>query len=320
MLGRLTQNDVTNQVNVEEPAAVLAAIRTVFEQRYPGESFEVLDRVFNDVLRLFSGRMPGYLPCDTLYHDMRHTLDVTLAIARLIDGHDRVHSGADRLGGARARLGVITALLHDSGYIRRRGDTRHRHGAEYTRVHVSRSAEFLKRYLPQIGLGTGASTAARLVHFTGYEIAIDDIVLDNPLDRRLGHMLGSADLIAQMSDRLYLEKCRDYLYDEFVMAGLAQEQLPDGTVRVNFSSPEDLLLKTPAFHDTVVAERLELSFDRVHNYAAAHFDGSNPYLEQMGQHLSYLNRVIEDGELDRLRRRSISLSHPSSPEPDEMAA
>jgi hypothetical protein len=39
--------------------------------------------------------------------------------------------------------------------------------------------------------------------------------------RRLGNMLGTADIIAQMADRCYLEKCRDRLFPEFVAGGLA---------------------------------------------------------------------------------------------------
>src|ERR1700674_5721125 len=115
MQDRLTHNDVTNTVNVEEPDAVRNAVRVLFKQRYPGYSFALLDPVFDDFARLFTGRMPGYLSCETLYHDMRHTLDVTLAMARLMAGHDRVRSGKDQLGPARAQLGVITALPHDSG-------------------------------------------------------------------------------------------------------------------------------------------------------------------------------------------------------------
>jgi len=65
----------------------------------------------------------------------------------------------------------------------------------------------LKRY---------ATAASQLVHFTGYERKVDAIRLVDPLLRRVGEMLGTADIIAQMSDRCYLEKCRDRLYPEFV--------------------------------------------------------------------------------------------------------
>ena len=45
--------------------------------------------------------------------------------------------------------------------------------------------------------------------------------MKDPRDIKLGHLLGTADMIAQMADRCYLEKCRDRLYPEFVLGGVA---------------------------------------------------------------------------------------------------
>ena len=66
-------------------------------------------------------------------------------------------------------LGVVTALFHDFGYLRKRGDRRHRYGAEYTQTHVSRGSQHLRQYLPRIGLKRYANAGATLVHYTGYE-------------------------------------------------------------------------------------------------------------------------------------------------------
>jgi hypothetical protein len=302
MSGRLACNDVTNTVNVEQYGSVNAAIRAIFEARYPGYSFEVLDRAFGDLNRLFRGALPGYLACDTPYHDLRHTLDVTLAMARLIEGHDRIAAPAARLGPERAVIGVIVALLHDSGYIREISDTRVRHGAEYTKIHVGRSARFISRYLPQVGLESHVPVASQIVHFTGYEVGFDRIEVSDVRDRTLGHILGTADLIAQMSDRLYLEKCRDFLFEEFVLGGIARQTLADGTDVVVYASPEDLLRKTPAFHDSVVNERLSDALGAVDRYAAVHFGGRNLYAEAIDRHLRHLRRVLDEGRMDALRR------------------
>src|SRR3954471_2989920 len=120
---RLNQNDVTNQVNVENAPQVRDAVLNMFAHRYPGEDFTLLGRAFDDVHALFEGRFPGYLACDTLYHDIRHTLDMTLAMARLIDGHERASAQPERLGARRAMLGVLVALLHDSGYLKRSSES-----------------------------------------------------------------------------------------------------------------------------------------------------------------------------------------------------
>ncbi len=143
MQDRLNQNDVTNRINVENPAKVREAVLRLFAGRYPGADFAPLERAFDDFHALFEGRYPGYLACDTLYHDIRHSLDMTLAMARLVDGHDRSCAPSNRLGARRAVMGILIALLHDSGYLKRSSEAAVENGAIFTKVHVSRSADFI---------------------------------------------------------------------------------------------------------------------------------------------------------------------------------
>jgi hypothetical protein len=305
---RLNQNDVTNRVNVESPAMVRDAIAALFVARYPGIDLSVLARVFDDIEALFEGRFPGYLACDTLYHDLRHTLDMTLAMARLIDGHERACAPGDRLGPRRAVLGVLIALLHDSGYLRRASESAVENGAVFTKVHVSRSADFIATYLPRIGFGPEAPAASRLVHFTGYEMEIDDILVDDPRDRLLGCLVGTADLIGQMSDRMYLEKCREFLYQEFVWGKIAREPLPDGREIVRYTSGDDLVLKTPGFYEYVARARIDKKLDGADRYAEAHFGTANLYQTEIDRNFGFLREAIGHGELTRLRRYCYSLS------------
>jgi hypothetical protein len=308
MQDRLNQNDVTNRINVEDANQVRDAVVALFAARYPGAQLDALARAFDDVAALFDGRYPGYLPCDTLYHDVRHTLDMTLATARLVDGHDRASCAPEELGPRRAILGVVIALLHDSGYLRRVSEAQVENGAVFTKIHVSRSAEFLLHYLPGIGFGAEAEVAARLVHFTGYEMDIDDIEVADPKDRLLGCMVGTADLIGQMSDRMYLEKCREFLYKEFVLGAIARERLADGREIVRYASPEDLICKTPGFYEYVARERISRKLDAADRYAAAHFDGPSLYQAEIDANIGYLREAIEKADLDRLRRACYSLS------------
>ena len=311
MQDRLNQNDVSNRVDVEDPFRVRAAVLSLFATRYPGADLAPLARGFADVAALFEGSFPGYLACDTLYHDVRHTLDMSLAMARLIDGHERSCAPADRLGARRAVLGVLIALLHDSGYLKRASEGHVENGAVFTKVHVSRSADFISAYLPQLGFGAEAPLAARLVHFTGYEMDIDDIRVDDPRDRMVGYLVGTADLIGQMSDRMYLEKCREFLYREFVWAGIARETLPDGREVVRYASPEDLIIKTPGFYEYVARTRMEKKLGAVDRFAAAHFDGPNLYQSEIDRNMNFLRQVIETAKFDRLRRYCYSLSERS---------
>ncbi len=307
MHSRLSQNDVTNLVNVEDAGRVRDAIVAIYAARYPGFDLAPLARAFDDVNALFEGNYPGYLPCDTLYHDARHTLDMTLAMARLVEGHDRTQLPANQLGGRRAVLGVVIALLHDSGYLRRASEAHVENGAIFTKVHVSRSADFLARYLPTIGFGAEAEMASRVVHFTGYEMDVDDIKVDDPKDRLLGHMVGTADLIGQMSDRMYLEKCREFLYQEFVLGSIARETLPDGREIVRYTSAEDLIYKTPGY-EYVARDRINRKLGAADRYAEAHFDGPNLYQEEIDANFRFLREAIERADLNRLRRTCYSLS------------
>ena len=123
---RRNDYDVTNTVQVSSPAAVRDAVHELFAATFPGEAFDKIWLAFYDFERLFSGRYPGYLGCDTTYHDIQHTLDMTLALARLIAGYEMSVDKNDRLGPERVTMTIITSLFHDSGYIRHRERERRR--------------------------------------------------------------------------------------------------------------------------------------------------------------------------------------------------
>jgi hypothetical protein len=284
------------------------AVLSLFAARYPGADFTPLACAFDDFKALFEGNYPGYLACDTLYHDMRHTLDMSLAMARVIDGHDRAGAEGDRVGARRATLGVLLALLHDCGYLKRKSESRVENGAVFTKVHVSRSADFISSYLPVLGFAAEAPLAAKLVHFTGYEMEIDDIRIDDQKDRVLGCMLGTADLIGQMSDRMYLEKCREFLYREFVLGNIARDTAADGREIVRYASPEDLIIKTPGFYEYVARTRIERKLGGMDRFVAAHFDGANPYQCEIDRNMGFLRMAIETADLKKLRRCCYSLS------------
>ena len=301
---RRNDYDVTNTVQVSNPVAVRDAVQALYAETFPGMSFDKLWLAFYDFDRLFNGRYPGYRGCDTTYHDMQHTLDMTLAVARLIVGHERSVEPADRLGAGRAQMAIVTSLFHDSGYIRHEvRDSDFRNGAEFTLQHVSRSADFLRRYLPELGLAADVAVASMIVHFTGYELDLDKIELDDPRDSICGHLIGTADLIAQMADRCYLEKCRDHLYKEFVVGGVAVENAKPGEYMVRYTSGRDLLKKTPMFYQQVTRERLNSKFNRAYRYVEVLYGGQNPYIDGIRNNIAHLVRVLETGDWSLLRRK-----------------
>jgi hypothetical protein len=305
---RRNDHDVTDRIRTTDLKQVSAEVVRLYRGLYNGTPAGAIERAFRDLGSLYAGEHPDYLPCDTEYHDIQHVLDVTLAMARLMDGYERSRavtrsrvSGSPPLPAACFSLGVITALFHDFGYLRKRSDRRHRYGAEYTLTHVSRGSKHLRDYLPRIGLKRYASAGATLVHYTGYERSAETIPLESKLLRRLGHMLGTADIVAQMADRCYLEKCRDRLYPEFVLGGLAKRKLAGGRTQVLFASGEDLVRKTPGFYRNA-AKRLDLQLARAYEYAERHFNGQNLYLEEMQKNVRYAQAVGEAPASRMLRR------------------
>jgi hypothetical protein len=294
--------DVTRNVRTTDPVAVMREVERIFLGLYSESSTQVLDQAFADVTRLFSGEYQGFHACDTAYHDIQHTLDVTLAMARLIDGYERARTkGMESFSAELFQLGVITALCHDIGYLREEQDTQAQNGAEYTLTHVSRGAKFLRNYLPKLGLGRLGDVAASLIHFTGYEIPVSKIPVPDAKFRVLGNLLGSADIIAQMSDRCYLEKCRDRLYPEFLAAGIARKRDTDGREQVVYASGDDLVLKTPGFYRGA-NKRLEDDLAGSHKLAEYHFGGQNLYLDELAKNIRFAQEVSDEGDTSALRR------------------
>jgi hypothetical protein len=294
--------DVSSRFNTTDPTVVNDEIDRIYLELYPSAPTTLLDNAFRDLTRLYRGEYPGYHPCDTAYHDVQHVLDVTLAMARLIDGYERSRIGTEPFGDALFRLGVITALFHDVGYVRELSDHKSRNGAEYTLTHVSRGSHFLKDYLPGIGMPEMADIAAELIHFTGYETPVSQIKVPSPIYKLLGSMLGSADIIAQMADRCYLEKCRDRLYPEFVAGGLATKRTPEGTEKVVFASGEDLVIKTPLFFEGA-SKRLNVDLGGCHAYARKHFGGQNLYLDEVGKNINFAQVIGAESDNSALKRK-----------------
>ena len=301
--------DVTGEVNVTDPIAVCAAVKKLLCKRYPDYDFGLLDILYRDFSALYRGEYQGFLACDTSYHDIQHVLDVSLAAARLIDGYDINHSGHQALGPDLAMLAMVIAIFHDSGYIRRSDDEQFHQGAEYTKTHVSRSAQFMAEYLPSIGLSDWVPFAEQLVHFTGYEVRPADIKVSEEKHRIIGALVGTADVIAQMADFAYLEKCRDRLYPEFEAGGINRQIKEDGTEHIIYSSPEDLLLKTPQFIKHTINERLNGSFGGFFHHVEAHFGGKNYYMEALENNCSHLEYLLAQNDPTLLSQSPLRPEH-----------
>jgi hypothetical protein len=299
MQHRRNDYDVTNRIQTTNPAAVEGEVLRLYRLLYPGETAKSISVAFADAASLYAGDFPGYRACDTGYHDLQHILDVTLAMVRLMDGYQRsrrAHSPV--LAPDHFEFGIVAALFHDSGYIRAMDDHDAPSGAYYTQNHIARGIAFLRNYLPKIGMAAFAGEAVELLHFTGHEKRFADIPVQDPLTRLVGKLVGSADLVAQMADRCYLEKCRDRLYPEFVVGGVTTYRLPNGE-DVALRSGDDLVRNTPNFVAEAIA-RLENELGGAYHYAATHFGGYNLYLHAANRNVQFAKRLFNNQ--DHLRR------------------
>ena len=303
----INQSDVTGRVNMASPGSVADAICAVLGRRYADFDEIVLRQGFIDIEDIFWGRYPGYLHCDTPYHDLRHSMSTALAMARMVDGYEATHGGEiPALGAELATLGVLLALFHDVGFIRRLSEAGIK-GACLIHEHEQRSVDFMHVYLAAGPLAAHARLA-ELIHTTNFSRRTGE-TLDGLSARLvdLGKMLGTSDLISQIAGRYYLERCRHFLFLEFVDAGADRGVSPSGESIVLYATPEDLLRKTPGFYEHLVKPRLENDFSHAYRYVAAHFGGDDPYAGAMQRNLDFLRGMIADNDFSRLARKPVPL-------------
>ncbi len=301
------QSDVTGTVNMASPGAVADAICGILARRHRDFDEVILRAGFVDIEDIFWGRHPGLLPCDTPYHDLRHSMSTALAMARMLDGYQAVH-GADghALGTDLVTLGVLLALFHDVGFIRRLSEAGIA-GACLIHEHEQRSVDFMRAYLAA-GPYARHAELAELIHTTNFSRSADETLRDHAPDVVvLGRMLGTSDLISQISGRFYLERCHHFLFQEFVAAGADRMVDGEGETVILYATPRDLLRKTPGFYDHMVKPRLEDEFDHAYRYIAVHFEGDDPYARGIQRNLAFLRDMIERNDFSRMQRRPVPL-------------
>lgn len=293
---RLSRLDPTGQVDLEDSAAVKMAVCAILDRQYAGTyDAALLHSAMFDILRAYRGEYPGLLRCDTLYHDLRHSLETALTMARLIDGYGTSHAPGSPAGidADHALLGILLALFHDIGLLRRDSEE-DLWGPELTPIHEERTVEFMHAYLPNTTLGPLVGKA-KLIMATKLVFTIPDTWTAD--ERLLASMIATSDLVSQISDRCYLEKCRDFLFLEFSAFGLAGK--PDSP----YPDRQTLLEKTPAFVEHFLQKRLDEEFQGARRYLSAHMAGADPWEEAIQRNISYLKDLLESGDVNQLRRQ-----------------
>lgn len=284
---------------------VLQEVRVTLSMISKTLDFAPFRKVFSDVRRLFSGGYPGYRACNTGYHDLEHTTDTFLAMARLIHG---AHRMGRTLEGRAVELALISALMHDTGYLQKHGD-RTGTGAKYSAIHIQRSIVFAKQYLSAAGYAPADFELCRKALLcTGLDVRIEGLSFRTEAEELIGKMLGTADLMSQMASRRYLEKL-PFLYQELKEGGVLKQE-----------SEFDFLKNAPRFYREVRG-RFAGSLGAVFLFMKAHFWARwgldrDPYLDAIEQHIDYLAAILEQHPQDYrswLKPGRLGTAAPSGP-------
>lgn len=268
-------------VDMFSPPAVLEEVKNIFINSYPVGEFAPVRKAFADFIRLYDGKYPGFHACNTHYHDKMHITDALLAMARLIDGYNAAHR---KLPVRVARLGLIAAIYHDSGFIKSVRDLKGT-GAKYTLTHVDRSIHFVKAYFRKHGFpARDARAAANMILCTELSQPVGKVRFSSADERKAALMLGTADLLGQMASRCYLERLL-VLYKEF----------REGHVK-GYSSELELLRKTIDF-SKFIDKRLTVTLEGLDRLVRVHFRtryrlDRDFYRESMENQLAYLKNTV----------------------------
>jgi hypothetical protein len=293
----MNRRRITDLFQIDSSVTLWGEVIEILRLISPGFQTDSIYRIFQSANDLYHGNFPGYRACNTGYHDFNHATAAFLAMARLIHGAVLDGNGFSESDVVAA---LTAAILHDVGYIQEAGD-RKGTGAKHKAIHEQRSMDFLSSHGISFGLSAEEISAGRsIIRCTDMQTDIGSIAFASPQIKFIGKLLAAADLLAQLSDQLYLEKLL-YLYHEFWEAGTG-----------NYTTEADIIIKASPFYD-VFEDRLKLLTIKTDRYLKLHFASrshrdENLYRLAIEKHKHYLENILGSKDADpykRLRRGGI---------------
>ena len=249
-------NRLYELTDTSSPAETLAEIKNILLLVDPSSDPSPIEKIFADIIRLFTGEFPGYKASNTKYHNLEHSCSTALATARLIHGlHVQGQAFSPRL----VQLCLIGALFHDTGLIQTTGEVKGT-GAQHTIGHEDRSIALMGKYLAEQGyLQEDIRDCGHIIKCTELFFPMEKIPFASEEVWTMGKTVGTADLVAQMADRNYQEKL-PLLFMEFQEAGMP-----------GFETPLELFSKTEEFYRKVARKRMKNELGGVSAAALHHF-------------------------------------------------
>jgi len=277
------------QVDTKDSAAVEREVAAVYLAMFPLGDPAFVSTALEGLKNCFDGEYKDYLASDARYHDLEHTLQGTLCMARLLHGRhqaDAKPAVAQRI----FELGLLAILLHDTGYLKKKDDLGGT-GAKYTLTHVTRSVQFAEHLLEEKGFPLKEIRMVQnMIRCTGVDVNLSLIPFQSEVERIVGFALGTADLLGQMAADDYVEKL-PILFSEFEESARFYEGKM--TLTQYFPDADDLMRKTPEFWTSYVLPKITNEFWGLHRFLNRPYpDGPNPYLERVEANIEKVRRQV----------------------------
>ncbi len=233
---------------------------------------------------LFAGRLWSFLPIDVRYHDLQHSAQASMCLLALGDGQRQAK--VNPLSIRDLELGLAAMMLHDSGFLKTRGDEAGT-GAKYTHSHVLRSCALAASVLPPLGLRRDeVDDVLGMIRCTGLAGRPDKANFSSESRRLVACMVASADYIGQMAAPEYPEKL-PFLFGEFEEAD-DFSNIP--REKRMFNSINHLLAATGSFWRGFVLPKLDNEFVGVYKYLETPGrPGRNPYIEAIERNVALIS-------------------------------
>jgi hypothetical protein len=291
------KSKLTDIVNQKNPIEIKKYVTRIFSYYYSNDDFYEVENCYEKIRQLFSGNFPGYKACNTKYHNFFHTLDAFLTTAILIDGFN-IAKGVLSVDLAKNLLNA--SLLHDVGYIQDINDNNGT-GAKYTQTHVLRSILFLSKNYNLLGIEHNHIVPiSNLIECTELKSNLNNIDFSSEFEKVAGTILGTADILGQMSNRQYLERLL-FLYYEFKEAGIP-----------GYNKEYDIIKNTLHFYKEI-KNRLDKIYNSVYVYAVFHFKErykieENLFITAIDNNINYIKEILKENTENyrkKLRRGNI---------------
>lgn len=261
--------------SLDEILALLTLMASDFNQK-------PLIELHHEIALIFAGDHPDYRQSNTKYHNLDHTYSVVLATARLFHGLSCDGWPVSEETVAKA---LYSAYFHDCGLLLRKSEDAES-GATYTIGHEKRSVFFMADYLKKRAFPFSFITdCSVIIQCTNLSIDPGSLFFPSAEMQLASFAVGSADILAQMADRYYLERL-PFLFQEQEEGGVAE-----------YDSVVELMEKTSMFYHDLVTDRLSLDLGNLSKYMKIHFRerwgvDQNLYLESIKKNVDYVHMIV----------------------------